>query len=1490
MTRIVHGADLAADPAGVAQLCQLYARHAPEVALGSADPADAMAVLADVVRAHRRLASRRARRTAVLDIRDADPAGAAVVDVISEETPLLVPSVLAGVGRVGRRVRRVIHAMVVVRRTDGGELTQVLPELDPAARPPGALVEAWMRVELDPVAAEEGEDLGIELGGVLNAVRDVTEDGARIAQTVRTVADELSDELSDADPGAERQEAARLLRWLADGRFVFLGYRRHELVGADPSTPLSPVPATGLGVLRRGGPHNGPHNGAAREVAADRPLAVVTRADAPSRVLRPDHPYDVVIGIVDEGGRRVGEHRFIGLFTTAALHEQVLDTPVIGPRVRAAIHHGGVPLESYSGQRMLEAISQLPREELFWAGPQELHETAVGVLALVQSRRLRLSVHREPHGRFFSCLVHLPQDRYSPHARAAMQRVLLRELDGWRVDHTVTVGEPGPLLVHFTVHVDPTAPATPDRERLQGQLAVAILTWDDWVLDTAGGAPAGDDGEGIAEHLAGLPQGYKDHVDPVQALTDLRRIRGLRDQPHLELSGEVGELRFRLFLAGAGVSLSAVLPVLQSLGVEVLDERPFEIIRPDGSRCWIYDFGLAVDAETGRALAGRGSQRSRELFCAAFHAAWTGAAETDRFNVLVLRAGLGWRDVALLRAYAHYTAQLAGPFGPAYLADILLDHPDSTRALVSLFHARFDPALSREEREQRSAAALTLASTLIDGVTGLDADRVLRGYLALITATVRTNWFRERPHFSFKIDPTALPDMPMPRPRFEIFVYAPRTEGVHLRFGPVARGGLRWSDRRQDYRTEVLGLVKAQAVKNAVIVPVGAKGGFVVQAAQPGQDDVESCYRTFVSGLLDVTDNLLTRADGTIETVPPPDVVRHDGDDAYLVVAADKGTARFSDVANQVAAGYGFWLGDAFASGGSVGYDHKAMGITARGAWESVRRHFRELGLDTQAQDFTVVGVGDMSGDVFGNGMLASPHIRLVAAFDHRHVFLDPDPDPVAGYAERRRLFELPRSSWDDYDRAAISPGGGVWLRTAKAVPIGPAVRAALGLDPGVGSLSPPQLLRAVLRAPVDLLWNGGIGTYVKSAAETHAEVGDKANDGIRVDGGRLRVRVVGEGGNLGLTQRGRIEFARNGGHVNTDAIDNSAGVDCSDHEVNIKILLDRVVAAGELDRAGRDALLARMTDEVAELVLAHNRAQNAVLGVARTRAPELLARHARMITDLVERTGLDRALEGLPSPQTIDALAEAGHGISSPELAVLLAHTKLDLKTAILRTDVPDLPEFADRLAQQFPAVLANDYPAALAAHPLRRQIVATALVNDMIDHGGLSFAHRLTEDVDATPADAVRAFCVATAVFQLPALWAGIAALPVHVPTAVTDDITLDSRRLLDSAARWLLTNCPRPLVVRAETDRFAAHARLLLPRLPSLLRGQEATAAGTRAAELVGRGVPAELAERVAALQHAHGILDIVEITAPAEHLPVDEIAKLYYTLSERWTTPR
>jgi glutamate dehydrogenase len=1462
----------------------LYARHAPDVDRTGGHQAPLVAA----ARAHRRFARRRAAGQELIRIR---PAGsdsdngtgvgthapalqADVVEIVTDDMPFLVESVLAAVRRVGGEVRRVIHPIVVVVRAPDGELQTVLPDADPTTPPCGAFAESWIHLDL---AGPAPAGLRAELIDVLREVRRVVDDAPAMARTARDVADRLlADGLfatpqtgsSDLTPA---RDVANLLRWLADGHFTFLGHRRLTVTDGR-LVPDGP----GLGVLLRNGDSSlTPQDPAS---SGSRDLLVITRANAPSRVLRPVNPYYVAVRILDPAGRLVGEHRFLGMLNVAAMYDNVLQIPVVERHVRGAIRRAGFPLDSYSGQQMLEVISALPREELFSASEQQLHDTAMGVLAVAGRRAVRVFLRPDPYRRFISCLVYVPRDRYTTSSRMAMAEVLRHRLHSTAVDFTVRLTESALALVHFTVHTDPaTEPPVVDTDDLQDELAEAIRTWDDRLLSLPGS-------QEVAGLLGGVPEAYKAAVDPAHALVDLRHIAGLSGPGDFGLrlyapSG-VQEHRFTLYLAGAPATLTAVLPLLQQLGVDVLDERPSEIVRPDGLRCWTYDFGLRMDAATRDAVADRPHSEIASLFSAAFAAAWRGEVETDRFSALVLRTGLSWREVAVLRAYARYARQLGNPYGVNYMADTLLAHPAAARALLRLFTARFDPASDPTERPAEQDRALAEVRSLIDAVTGLDADRILRSFLGMITATLRTNFYRGRPFFSFKIDPSAVPDMPAPRPRFEIFVYSPRVEGVHLRYGPIARGGLRWSDRPQDFRTEILGLVKAQAVKNAVIVPVGAKGGFVVRRPGSGRDEAVACYRTFISGLLDVTDNLVEG-----EAVPPPDVVRHDGDDAYLVVAADKGTAAFSDIANDVAASYGFWLGDAFASGGSMGYDHKAMGITARGAWKSVKRHFRELGLDTQSEDFTVVGIGDMSGDVFGNGMLLSPHIRLVAAFDHRHVFVDPDPDAARGYAERQRLFALPRSTWDDYDRSAISPGGGIWPRTAKSVPIGPEIRAALGMDDDVDHLSPPELIHAILRSPVDLLWNGGVGTYVKATDETHVDVGDKANDAIRVDGRELRVRVVGEGGNLGLTQRGRIEFARAGGKLNTDAIDNSAGVDSSDHEVNIKIPLDRLVAAGELDRNGRNALLAEMTDEVAELVLDDNRAQNALLGVGRAHAPGMIRVHRRFVADLEARRGIDRRLEVLPDGAGFTALEAAGLGLSGPELATLVAHAKLDLHSRVLASDLPDAPVFAARLAEYFPRPLRERFPQAIAEHPLRREILTTLLVNEMVDAAGMTYAYRMEDELGASPDDAVRAFAVVTAVYDLFELWVRLRA--PEIPTAVSDRVVLESRRLLDRASRWFLTNRPQPLAARATVTRFAEPVRELRARLPELLVGRECAEFAEAAAALRSDGVPDELAQEAAALLAGYGLLDVVDLVelADRDHEPRDpvEVARLYYALS-------
>jgi len=1459
-------------------LTALYARHAPDL---PGSPDDQLPILEEAARGHLRLAGHRAPGEPL--VRVCDTQDGRLVEIVTDDMPFLVGALLAGIARAGGEVKRVLHPIVVVRRSADGKLAETLTAADPAAPPVDTLAESWIQLLLAPSATPVAQ-IERELAAVLEAVREVVEDSEPMARRAEALAAELPGSPVALD-GTHASDVASLLRWLADGHFTFLGYRHYTVEG----TGLRAEPDTGLGVLRRGSeiassfaPQVDRVDDAERTSDAPHDLLVMTRANAPSP-LKPVHPYYLAIGTVDAEGRLAGEHRFLGTLTVPALYESVLDIPVVERRVRDAIHRAGFPLDSYSGQQMLEVISGLPREELFSASEQRLHDTAVGVLAVGAHRSVRLFLRPDPYRRFLSCLVYLPRDRYTTSSRLAMADLLQRRLGGTSVDYTARVTESQLALVHFTVHtpVDAAGYAGVDVPALQDELTGAIRTWDDRLLSATGSVA-------LVAQVPGVPEEYKAVVDPEQAVEDLRRIVALGDPGDFAVRTRASQdgaadRRFTLYLSGAPATLTSVLPVLQQLGVDVLDERPSEFVRADGLRVYVYDFGLRLDEATSSAVYARQEADVEAGFCSAFSAAWRGDAETDRFSALVLRAGLPWREVAVLRAYARYARQLGSPYGVQYMAETLLGQPDVARGLLALFRARFEPGVA--DRETAMEAALQDLRSRIDAVTGLDADRILRGYLAMITATLRTNWFRERSFFSFKLDPSQVPDMPAPKPKFEIFVYSPRVEGVHLRFGAVARGGLRWSDRPQDFRTEILGLVKAQAVKNAVIVPVGAKGGFFVRAAQPDPAEVEACYRMFISGLLDVTDNL-ANIDGVGVTVPPENVVRHDGDDSYLVVAADKGTAKFSDTANDVAASYGFWLGDAFASGGSVGYDHKAMGITAKGAWESVKRHFRELGVDTQTEEFTVVGVGDMSGDVFGNGMLLSRHIRLLAAFDHRHVFVDPTPDAASSFTERERVFALPRSSWDDYDRALISAGGGVWPRTAKSVPVGPEMRAALGLADGVTKLSPPDLIAAILRAPADLLWNGGIGTYVKASDESHADAGDKANDNVRADGRELRVKVVGEGGNLGLTQKGRIEFARNGGKINTDAIDNSAGVDCSDHEVNIKILLDRLVAGGELDREARNAVLVEMTDEVGTLVLADNTNQNAVLGVARAHAADMAGVHARLTTDLAIRHGLDRELDVLPTEAGFAALEAAGNGLTSPELSTLLAHTKLDLTAQVLATDLPDAAAFAGRLPQYFPRAMRERFPAAIAGHPLRREIVTTLLVNEMVDGAGLTYAFRLAEELSATVTDAVRAYAVTTTVFDLPQLWTELRA--PAIPVAVADMIALESRRLLDRASRWFLTTRPQPLAVAATVSRFAEPVRTLRAQLPTLLRGREREAVQSRAAELAKAGVGSDCAQRCAALMYGYGLLDVVELTELAERdrEPRDpaEVAALYYGMSE------
>jgi glutamate dehydrogenase len=892
--------------------------------------------------------------------------------------------------------------------------------------------------------------------------------------------------------------------------------------------------------------------------------------------------------------------------------------------------------------------------------------------------------------------------------------------------------------------------------------------------------------------------------------------------------------------------------------------------------------------------AGLGTGQLKEIFQDAFAQVWRGDVENDGFNRLVLGGGLTARDAAVLRAYCKYLRQAGTMFSQSYIEESVAGNSHIARLLVKLFHARFDPRRRQNAAEETTRLVAEIEAAL-DTVASLDEDRILRAFLQLVQATLRTNYFqhdaagRPKAYLSLKFDSARVPDLPRPRPLFEIFVYSPRMEGVHLRAGRVARGGLRWSDRREDFRTEILGLMKAQQVKNAVIVPVGAKGGFVVKQPPAGggrealMDEVVACYRTLISGLLDLTDNLVA-GPGLPQprVVPPADVVRYDDDDPYLVVAADKGTATFSDIANALACERGFWLGDAFASGGSTGYDHKKIAITARGAWESVKRHFRDLGVDVQADDFTVAGIGDMSGDVFGNGMLLSRHIKLVGGFDHRHIFLDPDPDPTVSFKERERLFALPRSSWADYDKALISAGGGVFPRSAKSIPLSPEVRRVLGV--AAAALTPNELIRAMLRAPVDLLWNGGIGTYVKARGETHADVGDKTNDAVRIDAAELRCRVVGEGGNLGFTQRGRIEYALNGGLINTDAIDNSAGVDCSDHEVNIKILVNAVVADGDMTDKQRNTLLAEMTDEVAGLVLRDNYEQTQVVGSARAQAASMLDVHARYIRSLEQAGKLDRQLEFLPSEEALAERKTAGLGLTVPEFAVLLAYTKMTLFEALLASDVPEDPYLASELERYFPTPLRERFRAQMRGHRLRREIIATCVTNRLVNEAETTFAYRLGEETGAPVSEIARASTVAREVFEIPRLWEDIAALDNRVAAPTQIALLLEGRRLVERATRWLLRNRRSPLDIAAAVAFFSPGAARLTERLSDLLVGPDREALQTATERFIAAGVPGGLATRAAGLGVMFSALDLVEV-AHARGRPVEAVAVVYFTLADR-----
>jgi len=1462
-----------------------------------------------------------------------------VLQIVNDDMPFLVDSVTMALAERGIGVHVLGHPVMRITRDKAGKLTAVGEGTS----------ESLMHLEIDRLSASDAAAIERAIREVLDDVRASVVDWAAMREKMLEIVSNFQDRQMPVDE-AGRREAQEFLRWASDDHFTFLGYREYKVKKQGGEEVLVAEADTGMGLLR--GKDAGKPRKLASLAAHYMPQSgsvdalILTKTNSRSTVHRPGYmDYIGVLGF-DAEGRPVSEQRFIGLYTSSAYTRRPWEIPLVRERHEYVMNKSGLARTGHSGKALRHILEKLPRDELFQSNETELFELANGVLGLQERVRSRLFLRQDRYGRFYSILAYVPRDRYNTEMRLRIEAMLKDALHADRIDSTVQMGESPLAQLHMLVRPRKGEPIEIDLSSIDARLAAIVRNWQDDLREQLVERHGEERGLALATRYGrALSAGYIEKVSAAVAADDVEQLAALSADDDLRLSlcrDQEGGLRFKFYRLNDDIPLSDALPMMENMGLRVISEHPYRIDVADENGAMRVAFIQDFEVE-----AGRGDLNVDDLdetFEDAFGQIWRGNAENDGFNRLILAANLSWKQVAMLRAYCKYLLQIGVPFSQNYVEGTFSRYPILARLLAELFEARFDPATGKESKaEIQAGAALfrtqltTLAggdaavlaavepviaarsakrstqleaaraaiTALLDRVSSLDEDRILRSFVGVIEATLRTNYYISyrngrykdghradggpADYLSFKFDSSKVPDLPKPRPYREIFVCGPRVEGVHLRFGPVARGGLRWSDRREDFRTEVLGLVKAQMVKNTVIVPVGSKGGFFCkQLPDPATDrdgwfnEGVACYKRFINGLLDITDNLV---DGKI--VPPNEVVRHDGDDPYLVVAADKGTATFSDIANGIAQAHGFWLDDAFASGGSVGYDHKGMGITARGGWESVKRHFRAMGRDSQTQDFTCVGVGDMSGDVFGNGMLLSEHILMVAAFDHRHIFIDPNPNAAISFKERDRMFKLPRSSWDDYDKKLISKGGGVWPRSAKSIPLSNEAKAALGIESDATSMSPMELMNAILKAPVDLLWNGGIGTYVKATSETHADVGDRANNGLRVNGNELRCKVVGEGGNLGLTQLGRIEAALNGVLLNTDFIDNSAGVDTSDHEVNIKILLNGEVQKKKLSMPERNKLLAAMTDEVAQLVLNDNYRQNQALSLMQRMSLSRLGSKQHFIRTLESQGLLDRQIEFLPSDAEIAERKSRRIGLTRPELSVLLSYSKIVLFQQLLDSDVPEDAYLSKELVRYFPVPLQKKYEKSMQQHRLKREIIATAVTNSMVNRMGATFTLRMTEDSGRSPGEVAKAFTITRETLDARDLWAQIDALDGKVPESVQVDALQTIWSLQRQMTRWLLARPGAIPDITAAVERYHDGFREIragsgiLP--PSMRQVYDASYAEWKA-----KGFPEPLAKQLAALPYLEWCCDIIEVARARKLKPVD-VAKVHFRLAAALNLP-
>jgi glutamate dehydrogenase len=1415
-----------------------------------------------------------------------------VIQILHPNMPFLVDSLRMELNRREMAIHVVHSSVLSLSRDSSGQVTGLVE-----TGTESALREALIYLEVDRhSAADELKALQAQLSEVLGEVRASVADFPAMRGRLEDLRDELRGQKAGTSADAVT-EAAAFCDWMLSDRFTFLGYDELAFSGAGDDFGVTRVAGSELGTLKLHAQSGRSRSGS--ELRAEErefmlctdPLTFAKDA-VRSRVHRPAHQDLVVIKRFDAAGQVCGEHRFYGLWTSPVYVEPPLQVPLLRRRAQKALARAGFDPQGHSGKALVQIIAELPRDELFLANDDELFDLAMGIFNLQERRKVKLLIRRDSCSKFVSCLYFVPRDLYTTALRLQVQQRLIEHLGARDCEFTTRFSESLLARVHFVLQVDPDTAPEFNAQAIEAEIIEISKAWS----EDLHAALVESAGEELGNHLINhyrhaFPSAYREDFSPSSAVYDIQRIEQLDESRTinlsfyrvLEQSREV--LRFKLFHPQQPLILSDVIPVLEKLGMRVVGEHPYKIKRRDGARFWIHDFTLRYDSVEPVVL-----EDVKQNFQDAFSSVWAGRAESDEFNRLVIGANLSWREVAMLRAYARYNQQIRFGFSQPYIAEALGRHLYLTRLLVALFKARFEPG--RQSSSKVQALTERIATSIIEGldkVDNLNDDKILRRFLELIQATLRTNYYQPdangelKDYFAFKLNPHGIADIPLPRPMFEVFVYSARVEGVHLRGGKVARGGLRWSDRREDYRTEVLGLVKAQQVKNAVIVPVGAKGGFVPKAlpVNGNRDEIQAegiaCYQIFIRALLDVTDNLVGA-----DLVPPKSLVRHDEDDPYLVVAADKGTATFSDIANEIAEEYGFWLGDAFASGGSQGYDHKKMGITARGAWESVKLHFRELGLDTQTQEFTVVAIGDMAGDVFGNGMLMSRHTRLVAAFNHLHIFIDPQPDPASSYAERERLFVLPRSSWDDYDRSLISTGGGIFLRSAKWIDISPEMKQRFGI--AADRLAPTELLSVLLRAQVDLIWNGGIGTYVKASHESHADVGDKANDSLRIDGKQLRCRVLGEGGNLGFTQHGRIEYCLHGGASNTDFIDNAGGVDCSDHEVNIKILLNEVVANGDMTVKQRNAMLREMTDEIARLVLKNNYSQTLAISIAKTHSRSSLDDYIRLIHRLEASGRLVRSLEFIPSDEVLQERKAQQLGLTRPELSVLISYTKAELKEKLTGSWITQDAFLSRAIATAFPDQLVQRFPEQVQNHRLRSEIIATQIANALVNHMGITFMQHLQQASGRDQAAIAAAYVIARELYDIEPLWREIEALDNQVPAQLQQEMMLDLMRLVRRASYWFLLKQRGTLEVAATVERYQSGIRTISPTIAQRLQGEPLQDWQQRSSALVDAGVPESLAAKVASADSLYALLGVIEAAAQTGQA-LERVAAVYFDLAQR-----